>query len=243
MIFKAINKVFSRHIKNLPGWSTLRRIVVIESDDWGSIRMPSRSIYHRLLNGGLDLNGGDGLRFCLYDSLETASDLALLFEILNSYKDYHHASAIFTPVSIVANPDFRKIKESGFQHYYYEPFTETLKNYQGNEGTFKLYKEGITNGIFIPQFHGREHLNVSLWMNALRAKDSETAMAFNEGVWAFIPKNNIRKGLEFEAAFQLSELSKMEEHIERSLDIELSILCHRMGALTISSILHVTRMV
>lgn len=25
---------------NLPGWHTRRKIVVIESDDWGSIRMP-----------------------------------------------------------------------------------------------------------------------------------------------------------------------------------------------------------
>ena len=78
----------------------------------------------------------------------------------------------------------------------------------------KLWKEGISNRVFVPQFHGREHLNISVWMNALRSKDSETLMAFNEGMWAFVPRNSFYTGLEYEAAFQLSELSKLEEHIE-----------------------------
>ena len=30
-----------RNLSNLPGWRTSRKIVVIESDDWGTIRMPS----------------------------------------------------------------------------------------------------------------------------------------------------------------------------------------------------------
>jgi len=45
-------------------------------------------------------------------------------------------------------------------------------------------------------------------------KDTETHMAFNEGMWAFMPRNSLYSGLEFEAAFQLSELSKLEEQIE-----------------------------
>jgi hypothetical protein len=214
MEFRDINTVLSRHIRNLPGWHTHRRIVVIESDDWGSIRMPSRLVYKKLLNAGLDLNGGDGLRFSLYDSMATSSDLELLYEILYSSRDYNNASAVLTAISVVANPDFEKIRECGFQQYYYEPVTETLKKYTGSETTFKLWKEGIRNQVFVSQFHGREHLNISLWMNALRAKDHETLLAFNEGMWAFVPKNNFRKRLEYEAAFQLSELSELEEHIE-----------------------------
>jgi hypothetical protein len=214
MVFKDTKTVLSHHIKNLPGWRMHRRIVVIESDDWGSIRMPSRLVYEKLLNAGLDLSGGDGLRYSLYDSLATSSDLELLYEILYSSRDFNNTCAVVTANSVVANPDFEKIKEGGFQQYYYEPVTETLKRYTGNETTFKLWKEGISNHVFISQFHGREHLNISLWMNALRAKDHETLLAFNEGMWAFIPKNSFRTGLEYEAAFQLSELSELEEHTE-----------------------------
>jgi hypothetical protein len=214
MEFRVINNTVSSHLRNFPGWRTHRRIVVIESDDWGSIRMPSRLVYKKLLNAGLDLNGGDGLRFSLYDSMATSSDLELLFEILYSSRDCNNASAVITALCVVANPDFEKIRESGFQQYYYEPVTVTLQKYKYSETTFKIWKEGISNHIFISQFHGREHLNISVWMNALRAKDHETLLAFDEGMWAFVPKNIYRAGLEYEAAFQLSELSKLEDQAE-----------------------------
>ncbi len=70
-----------KFIKYFPGWKTDRYILVIESDDWGSIRMPSRNAYERLLKLGLNLNGGDGLRYCLYDTIERSSDLELLYEV------------------------------------------------------------------------------------------------------------------------------------------------------------------
>ena len=188
MEFKDIKNILSLHLKNLPGWRTGRKIVVIESDDWGSIRMPSRLVYKKLLNAGLDLNGGDGLRYSLYDSLESSSDLELLYEVLILFKRFNNASAVITANSVVANPDFVKIRENDFQQYYYEPVTETIKKYKGSETTINLWKEGISNRVFVPQFHGREHLNISVWMNALRAKDNETLMAFNEGMWAFYAK-------------------------------------------------------
>lgn len=38
-----------KNFSNLPGWRTNRKIVVIESDDWGSIRMPSLTILENWL--------------------------------------------------------------------------------------------------------------------------------------------------------------------------------------------------
>lgn len=206
-------KDVKRHLKNLPGWRSKRKIVILDSDDWGSIRVPARNVYKKLLDKGLNLNGGDGLRYSLYDSIASKSDLEALFETLNSFKDSNNSSAVLTANTIVANPDFNKIKEANFQAYYYESFTETLKRYYGSEDVFSLWKEGIHNRLFTPQFHGREHLNVSMWMNALRANDSETMLAFNEGMWAFIPKYYNGMGLEYEAAFQLSQLSKLQDQI------------------------------
>ena len=51
-----------KNISNLPGWRTNRKIVVIESDDWGSIRMPSLTIFEKFALKGLDLTSGDALR-------------------------------------------------------------------------------------------------------------------------------------------------------------------------------------
>jgi hypothetical protein len=208
-----ITSVF-KNLRNIPGWSTNRKIVIIESDDWGSIRMPSREVYKKLLTEGLGLNSGDGKRYSMYDSIETSADLQFLFQTLHSFKDIHDSSAVFTVVAVVANPDFEKIRENGFQKYVYEPFPETCKKYNGCGNTFQLYKEGIENRIFVPQFHGREHLNVPVWMKALQTKNTETHLAFNEGMWAFVPKQNLWEGLEYEAAFQLSDISELETHKE-----------------------------
>jgi len=211
MHFENLRRTLNSHLKNLPGWHSNRRIVVIESDDWGSIRMPSRKAYRRLLNAGLNLNGGDGQRYSLYDSLETSKDLELLYEILYSAKDCNNVSAVVTANIVVANPDFDKIEGSDFQHYFYEPVSETFKKYSGGEETIKFWKEGISKNLFVPQFHGREHLNVLSWMNALKANDRETHLAFKEGMWSFIPKYYNGTNLEYEAAFQLSELSELTD--------------------------------
>ena len=34
-----------KELYNMFGWRTKRHLVVIESDDWGTIRMPSREVY------------------------------------------------------------------------------------------------------------------------------------------------------------------------------------------------------
>src|ERR1039458_10679189 len=73
---------------------------------------------------------------------------------------------------------------SDFQEYYYEPFTETLKRYPNHERVFDLYKEGMKHKVFHPQFHGREHLNVSRWMNALRKQDKDTRLPFNHNMFS-----------------------------------------------------------
>ena len=38
-----------KELYNIPGWHTRRHLVVIESDDWGSIRTPSKAVYNEFL--------------------------------------------------------------------------------------------------------------------------------------------------------------------------------------------------
>jgi hypothetical protein len=165
-----------RNISNLPGWRTNRKIVVFESDDWGSIRMPSKEVYENLLKKGIRV---DNLSYNKYDSIASEKDLTGLFEILHSVKDRNGNPAVITANTIVANPDFDKIKASGFDAYFYEPFTVTLKRYPDHARSFKLWKEGMSAGVFKPQFHGREHLNVTRWMRALRHDLGNVRLAFN----------------------------------------------------------------
>lgn len=198
-----MNKIL-KTISNLPGWRSNRKIVVFESDDWGSIRMPSLETYKKLKEKGLDVFSGDALRYNQNDTLASAKDLSSLFESLIKFKDINGNHPVFTVVSIVANPNFEKIKENNYQNYFWEPFTDTLEKYNLADA-FPLWEEGIRNKIFIPQFHGREHLNIAAWMRALQRSDEETHIAFENGVWGY--KNKHVFGLSYQAAFDL-------EHIE-----------------------------
>lgn len=189
-----------RNISNLPGWRTNRKIIVVESDDWGSIRMSSMNSFEKLQQLGLNITGGDSKRYNSFDTLESAEDLQMLFETLSSLKNHHGLSPVITALCLSANPDFDQIKASGFQKYYREPFTDTLDKYK-RVGAFEMYKEGIKSKLFEPQFHGREHLNVAVWMRSLQRNDHQAIAAFNEGVWGYKAKNS--HNINFQAAFDL----------------------------------------
>ena len=75
-------KIKSNYV-NFRGWSTKRKILVIESDDWGSIRMPSKRIYEELLSKNIPV---DKHYFAKNDCLESNTDLELLFEVLFQIK-------------------------------------------------------------------------------------------------------------------------------------------------------------
>lgn len=173
-----------RILYNLPGWHTDRKIVVIESDDWGSIRMPSREMYKRCLKAGYPV---DRTEYERYDSLLSQTDLELLFELLKSYRDKNGNHPVITANCVVANPDFDRIRQDDFQNYHYELITETFKKYLEHENNFNLWQEGIENRIFYPQYHTREHLNVSLFMDALRAGDPDVHFGFDNQMPGCIP--------------------------------------------------------
>ncbi|MDR3610677.1 MAG: hypothetical protein P4L27_08950 [Ignavibacteriaceae bacterium] len=194
---------------NVFGWKTKRRIIVIESDDWGSIRMPSKEVYQSLLKAGVPVDQDPYNR---YDSLASESDLANLFEVLSAFKDRYGNHPVFTANCTVVNPDFEKIKSSGFQEYHYELFTETLKKYPGHANSFELWQQGISQKLFYPQFHGREHLNINRWMNALKQDSKITRLAFDIGLFGIKTEmsHNIRSSylaaLDFDSGSEAANL-------------------------------------
>lgn len=152
-----------------------KRIVIIESDDWGAIRTPSKEALVAFEKRGFDLSKS------LYkvDALASKSDLEELFNLLTSVKNQYGKHPVITANAIMANPDFDKIQESDFKDYFFEPFYETFKRYPEHENNLNLWKEGMSLGVFQPQFHGREHLNVERWLAALQSGDEHVRFTFN----------------------------------------------------------------
>lgn len=208
-------------VKNIPGKSVRSKFLIFESDDWGSVRMPSMRSYESLKNNGVDLGIGESLRYNISDTLASKEDFVALYEVLSKYKDHLGNHPIFTAISVVANPDFEAIKNHEFQKYFFEPFIETLKRY-GKEDSFALWREGIDRKLFYPEFHGREHLNVAVWMRALQNKDRDTLLAFEEGCWGIMNHLNQPYGIMYQAAFDLeyrNDLISQEEIIKSGLSL------------------------
>jgi hypothetical protein len=203
----SFKNTLSRHNSNIAGWRSKRKFLVIESDDWGSIRMPSREVYEMLLKTGIRV---DLCHYNRYDSLATVEDLESLFNVLHKYHDINGNHPVLTANTVVANPDFEQTKASGFNKYHFELFTDTIKNYPGCQNSFALWKQGIDIGIFHPQFHGREHLNVNRWMKALQNGSEETRISFEHKLFGISTTITSEKRKSYLAALDIDDFSEIQ---------------------------------
>lgn len=215
---KYIYKSLKNHSVNYKGLTTNKRIVVFESDDWGAIRTPPIDEYKNYKNYFSKIENP----YLKFDTLASKKDLTAIYDVLNGYKDRNGNHPIITFNTVVANPDFNKIKSLNFGEYHYEYFTETLKRYYPNENVFDLWKEGIKEGLIFPQFHGREHVNVPVWLNLLQSGNKEVIKAFEFGTWS-TPKGkypSIEVKLQASLDFTGDQPSKyQEDFIREGLDV------------------------
>lgn len=206
------------NITNSRGWRTNRKIVVFESDDWGSIRMPSKQIHKTLIDKGIKLDDQNGW---FLDCLENRDDLDNLLSTISKYKDRVGNFPIFTFNTVMGNPDFEKIKDSGFKTFYHEHFFDSYKRYHKQE-LQSTWEEGIETGLIQPQFHAREHLNVSLWLKDLRKGRTETREAFDHGFFGLLTKTSSIHQKHYLAAYRAEspeELKYIKTVIKEGLNM------------------------
>lgn len=218
-MFAEIKKNLSRNLSNLSGWRTKRHIIVIESDDWGSIRMSSKESCNKLKQARIDVCKN---HYNTNDALESNTDLEMLMEVLSKHKDATNRNVVITGVNIVANPNFEKIKENRFREYVYESYIETCKKYPEHNRVHELWKQGINERLMVPEFHVREHLNVQRWMIALQEGCKSTHLAFKNRV------TGISRGIggvkigNYQAVFDidtLADIEYQEEVLKAGLDL------------------------
>ncbi len=206
-MFNKLKQNVSLHYLNSQGWKTNRNIIVIESDDWGSIRMPNKDVYKKCLEKGLKVNN---CPFNTFDTLANNDDFTAIFKSLLKYRDKNGNTPIITANTIMANPDFERIAESKFAKYSYEPFTKTLEDYYPGQNIFSRWQEGMEQNLFHPQFHGREHLYIKRWQKFLFENSEESLFTFQNsffGISTNITKENRGTYL---AALDFENLNEIE---------------------------------
>ncbi|WP_207423848.1 hypothetical protein [Desertivirga brevis] len=214
-----LKKRISDSLLSYRGWKTNRKIVVIESDDWGAIRMPSSEVYNALLKENIRV---DKCAYSKFDSLESVEDLSELFNVLSKYKDKHDSPAVITANFIMTNPDFRRMKQDNPSTYKNELFTETYKSYEGREGSLELVLEGGREGLLKAQCHGREHVNVLRWLKFLNSGSRETMLAFNHNLFGLSQTITSEDRGSFMAAYDYkdeSEKSNYQQIVSEALEL------------------------
>lgn len=222
----------SRNFNNLRGWRTDRKIVVIESDDWGTVRMSSLNNLAKFVHSGINVQK---CHYVQNDALATAADLDLLFELLSSFKDSQNRYPVITANVIMTNPDFKKIEAADFTEYHYELFTKTLAKYPDHKNSFNRWEKGIEEGLFYPQFHGREHLQVLRWMDILKNAESETRKAFNAGVFGLSTTVSSEKRKSFMASYDWDD-RRSRDFVLESIPVGLSLFNSLFGFKSLSAI-------
>tara|TARA_R110002050_G_scaffold270114_2_gene413064 strand:+ start:15189 stop:16283 length:1095 start_codon:yes stop_codon:yes gene_type:complete len=189
-------------------FNSINPVVVIHSDDWGSIRMPSNKVRQALQRqNGISAESP----YALYDSLATKKDLERLFETLSANRDANNRPAIITANVIMANPDFEKIKASNFKEYHYKGLDDTFSEYNNSEA-LEYWKYGMEERVFQPQYHGREHVNVPYWLQKLQEGHKGVRAAFEAKVFGVdytdlkLRKTNFQAAWDFDSQDQESYL-------------------------------------
>lgn len=209
MIKKLLQIIF-QNLKNSIGWKTKRKIIVFSVDDYGNVRLNSKTARINMDKAGMKVYS----RFDALDTLETKQDLEQLYQVLDSVKDATGRNAVFTPFALPCNINFEKVAANGFQKYEYELLPETYSKLAKEQpeaylGAWEKWQEGIQKGFLKPQFHGREHLNLAIFHDKLKNKDQQLLTALQNKSYTSISDDKYPTMSSF-AAFDFWEVSENE---------------------------------
>ena len=186
--------MFLKKTQDILSWKSNRKILVLESDDWGSLRFASTDSFKHFNLGELDVYGR-------LDQFEGLEDLVALKQVFSKYRDRFGKHPILTANVAVANPDIAKIKDKSWNSYYYETSCQTFQRL-GKGEVWSLWLEMISDGFVKPQFHCREHLNIYDFQKYFQSPSSVKSRAiFEQDHFGFMTSDNSSLKGNFQAAW------------------------------------------
>ena len=138
------------------GLKTNRQIIVFESDDWGAERSFSKESLKELKKNFPDFTPDSYQNF---DCLETDQDVENLKSVLLKHKDINNNPACFTLNFATANLNYSAIKKSNYKNIELTTINNSFNNSINSKNVLNLVKTGTDKKCFMPQLHGREHIN------------------------------------------------------------------------------------
>lgn len=208
-----INRILFDNVKNIITIKSKKKYVLFSVDDYGNVRLNSKESREQLNRIGCPVQN----RFDAFDSLENKEDLEMLFGVLEKFKDSKGNSPMFTAYALPCNLNFEKILESNFTEYHYETLPKTFDKLtdffpKSYSGAWNLWQEGIQKKLIEPEFHGREHLNISLFYKKLLNPSSKIKKIL--GTRSYASLNDSADGaLRWNAAFSFDQLTDVNEFI------------------------------
>ncbi len=148
-------------------WSS-RKVIVFESDDWGScFAFPSLALYH-FHRSTLKGNGAEKIREDLpKTTLEDPDDMERLFRVLEGHRGGDGRPARFQANYIMANPS-PKLVDGVLAKYEMVSLPDVPEGWpRGN--IIEKAKEGMRRGVWHREFHGYAHVNYRRHEADLRA--------------------------------------------------------------------------
>lgn len=213
-----MKQTIANHLKNISGWRTNRKLVIFSVDDYGNVRLDSKTALNNLLMANISIDS----HFDRFDTLETRDDLESLYDVLNSVQDKHGNPAIFTPYALSCNIDFEAMATNDYQEYVYELLPETyrkltVKNKKAYAGAWNLWEEGIQRGFMKPQFHGREHFNLSVFNDLLKKRNENLLKVLKQDSYVTIPEHKgYKQG--WTAAYSFNDKNETHRFLENIED-------------------------
>lgn len=185
------------------GWKTNKKIVVIESDDWGAIRIPNKDVRDAFIKEGIGLNKNI---FTNLDCLDSDIDISRLSETLASCpRDNKGNYPKFTMLALTHNPNFDAMHKQPLGNLQYVSETVNQSYDKHSYTSLEEIRKGVNANLFFPELHGREHLNVRFWIEALNSKKfATTTRAFENGFFGIHPEIAGEERPDFQAAFDVN---------------------------------------
>jgi hypothetical protein len=153
----------SRLQTSLSALAPKRPIVVIQSDDWGRVGIPSLEALERLKAAGAKVGHSPWDRY----GLESVGDLDALGNTLALIADRDGNSPCFTANFVMANADLARMRAERYEAFRWIAIADGLPK-PWSDHLLSEYRDLITGGLFEPALHGFTHFNVQELLACLR---------------------------------------------------------------------------